>query len=86
MYTEKHVLVQKKIKKCLQVGLPLWAWVKKTDQGVETQGLSSKEKVSGAVVSKEGHPDNLLGHERTQHYLFPGEQCNGKQCFWLQIP
>ena len=32
---------------------------------VQTHWLSGKEKVPGAVVSKEGHADNQLEHERT---------------------
>ena len=39
----------------LNMGVPLW--VKKTVHGVETHWLSNKEKVLGAVVSKEGHAE-----------------------------
>ena len=31
---------------------------------METQWLSSKNKNPGAVVSKEGHADSVLGHEK----------------------
>ena len=30
--------------------------------------LSIKEKVPSTAVSKEGHADSHLGHERTHHY------------------
>ena len=36
--------------------------------GVKTQSLFSKERIPGAHVSKEGHADSLLGHEKTYHY------------------
>ena len=55
----------------LNMSLPLQAWVGKSVHEVETHRLSGKEKVLGAVVSKEGHADSLLGHERTHHYWFP---------------
>ena len=29
---------------------------------------SQKERVSGAVVSKEGHADSFLGHVKTHYY------------------
>ena len=51
------------------MGLPQWALVKKTDNGVETHWLSSKEKASGAAISKEGHADTLLRHERTHDLI-----------------
>ena len=35
---------------------------------MKTHSLSGKEEVLGAAVSKEGHADSLLRHERTQHY------------------
>ena len=38
----------------LNVGLSLWAWVKKIVDGVETPFFSSKEKIPGAAVSKDG--------------------------------
>ena len=42
-------------------------WVEKPVDEVETRWLSSKEKVPGAAISKEGHGDSLLGHESTHH-------------------
>ena len=51
------------------MALSLWAWVQKTVCGVET--LSGKEKISGAIVSKEGYADSLLEHERIHHNWFP---------------
>ena len=42
----------------------------KTIHGVETQWLSSKEKVLGEAVSKVGHADSDLGHDRICHYWF----------------
>ena len=33
--------------------------------------LSDKEKVPGAVVSKEDHADSFVGHNRTHHYWLP---------------
>ena len=38
----------------LNIGLPLWAWEKKTVHEVEKYWLFGKEKVPGAVVCKEG--------------------------------
>ena len=46
----------------LNIGLPLWAYIEKTFHVVETHRLSSKEKVVGAAVTKEGDADSLLGH------------------------
>ena len=71
MSIERHVLVKKIIPDKLNMSLPLWAWVKKTICGVETHRLSHKEKVLGAVVSKEGHAESLLGHEWTHDNWFP---------------
>ena len=48
----------------------LWAWVEKQVHGVETHWLSGKEKFLDAVVSKEDHADNVLEHERVNHYWF----------------
>ena len=47
------------------MGLPLCIWVKITIQGVETDWLTGKEKVSSLEVSKEGHADSLPGQDRT---------------------
>ena len=42
----------------LNIGLPLQASIKITAHGVETDWLSSKEKVLGTTVSKEGHSES----------------------------
>ena len=62
----------------VNAGLLQQAWVKKT-----IHGISSKEKVLGAAVSKEGHLDSFLGHEKTHYY------CNKRhlhlpdsKCLW----
>ena len=54
----------------LNMGLPLWNWVKKIVHWVETYWLHGKEKVLGAAFSK-GDADNLLRHEKTNHDWFP---------------
>ena len=36
----------------------------------ETHWLFGKEKVPGAVASKEGDSDSLLGSESTHHYYY----------------
>ena len=54
--------------------LPLQAWVEKTVYGVEIRWLSGREIIPDAVVSKEGHADSYLGHERTHHYWFPWKE------------
>ena len=46
--------------------------------GMETHRLSSKI-VPGAVISKEGRADSLIGRKRTHHL----KKCNCKQCFLL---
>ena len=51
------------------MGLPHWAWVKKTVHGVKMYWLSSKEKVPSAVISKKGNVDSLLRHKTTHHHL-----------------
>ena len=45
--------------------------------------FSDKEKVLGAAVSKEGHADNILEHERIYHYRFPWKRYDCKQYFPL---
>ena len=35
---------------------------------MKTHWLSRKEKAPVTAVSKEGHADSLLGHERTYHF------------------
>ena len=39
---------------------------------------SSKEKLLGTVVSKEGDPDSVLKHERSHGYWLPWERYNCK--------
>ena len=57
------------------MGLPLRAWVEKTDNGVEKHGLSSKENVPGAEISEEGHTESFLWHKRINHYWYPRKRC-----------
>ena len=45
---------------------------------LEVHWLSSKEKILGTAVSKEGYADNLQKHERTRQYWFPWKRCNCK--------
>ena len=59
---------QKMFTNGLNLGLSLR--VKKTVHGVGTSWNTGKEKVSKAVVSKEGHADSVLGHDNTCHYWF----------------
>ena len=54
----------------LNIVLSLFAWVEKIDHRVETHLLSGEEKVLGTVISKEGHADSHLRHERAHHYWF----------------
>ena len=68
------------------MGLPLWTWAKKTVHGVKTHWLSSKEKVPGAIVSKEDNADSLLGYVRTHPYLFAWKSQNCKKCYLLPTP
>ena len=42
----------------LNMSLPLRVWVKKTIDAVKTHWLFSKEKVLGAMISKEGHANS----------------------------
>ena len=60
----------KKFTNELNIGLPLWARIKKTVDKVKTHWLFSKEKILDTVISKEGHADSLLEQERTHHYWF----------------
>ena len=53
----------------LNMGLPLQVRVKETVDGVETHRLSGKERFPGTSVSKEGHADCLLAHERTHDLI-----------------
>ena len=61
MYMKKHVLVKKLFTNGLTIGFPLGTWVKKTVHGVETNWLSSKEKVLDKAVNKEGYADSFSG-------------------------
>ena len=58
----------------------------KTIHEVETQWLSSKEKVLDTVVSKESHADSLLEQEKIHYYWFTSKSCNCKQYFLLPTP
>ena len=51
--------------------------------GVETQSLSSKEKVPVTALNKEGDADSLQRHERIHHYWSLWKSWNCKQCFLL---
>ena len=57
----------------LNISLPWWTWVIKTGHGVDTHWLSSKEKVLGSVVSKEGNIGSFLGYEIAFQYQRVGE-------------
>ena len=46
----------------INMGLLLQAWVEKIVHGEEIHWLSGKENVPGAVISKEGHLDYVLGN------------------------
>ena len=66
MYREANL-----IESCRQIGqtgLSLRARVEKTVHELETHRLSGKERVPGAVVSKQGNADCLLGCKRTYHF------------------
>ena len=52
------------------MGFLLGSWLEMMAKGEEYHGLSSKEIVPYAVVSKEDYVDSFLGHERTQYNLF----------------
>ena len=79
MCIKKHVLIKRMFTNWLNMGLPRWAWVEKTVHRVETHWLSSKEKVLDTAVSKEGHADSILWHERTHHYCFSWKSYYCKQ-------
>ena len=68
MCSENYASVKKMYRNGLNKDLLLRARVKKIIYGVETHRLSSKEKVPGAEVSKEGDADCLLEHKRNHHY------------------
>ena len=70
----------------LNMGLLLWAFIKKKKQSMEWKHTDSLvKKVPGTAVSK-GDTDSLLGHERAHHYWFPRKKHNCKQCFLLPTP
>ena len=52
------------------MSLPLQAWVEKTAHGEGTHWHSGKEKVAGAVVSKEAHANSFLGPKKTHYNWF----------------
>ena len=70
-FMKKYILIQKIFTNEWEIGFLLQSWVEKTILGVETYWLFSKEKILGAAVSKEGHVDSLLEHERTNHSWLP---------------
>ena len=70
MCTERHILLKKIFPDELNMGLPLRACVEKKVYVVETHRLTSKKKVQSTVVSKEGHADSLLEHEKSNYYRF----------------
>ena len=89
---EKHVLVKKIFTNELNMILPQWTWVKKTVCGVETHWLLGKEKVTGAVVSREGDADSWDMKEPITIDFFETsfKEINSdgfcKQCFLLPTP
>ena len=70
--TEKQVWVEK-AEICVCPYKPEW---KKLVPQVRAHWFYDNEKVPGAGVSKEGHPDSLLEHERTLLYCFFFKRCN----------
>ena len=67
---KKNILVPKIFTNGLNMVLPKQTRLEKTGNGVEIHWLFGKEKVLGVVISKEGHADILLVHERTYHCDF----------------
>ena len=65
----------------LNMNLPWQVTTGKIVDGGETQWLSSKEKIPGAAVNKEGLVDGLLRHDRSYH-----PQLFWKKCFLLPAP
>ena len=65
MCTERNILGQTMCTNGLNMGLLL------RFRREKTQWLSSKEKVPGAAVSKEGYVDNHLRLIMTHHNCFP---------------
>ena len=50
---------------------------------METHWFSSEEKVPVTMVTKEGHADSLLGHERIHHNSFSWKSATVNKCFLL---
>ena len=74
---------QKMFPNKLNMDLPLWDWVEKTVHGVEIHWLFGKEKVLGTVISKEGHADIFLRHEKkpiTIDFLEKGATVKNASC------
>ena len=65
----KTCFSQKLFRNGLNMGLPLRVWVKKKVNWVERHWVSGKEKVPDTDVSKEGHADSLIDHEKTHHLI-----------------
>ena len=76
----------------LNMGLLLWARVKKIVYGVKTHWLSGKEKVPGIVVSKEGHAVTIFWDMKepiTIDFLENDASINSAcycQLFWQNSP
>ena len=60
---------KKKFTKGLNMGLPLQSLSKKDSQFEWKDWPSPIKELLSAVVSKEGHAESLLGHERTHYFL-----------------
>ena len=60
--TKKHVLVEKIFTNGQNMDSPLYVWDEKTVHRVETNWLPGKERVPGALVSKESDAADFLGH------------------------
>ena len=69
MCTDKHVLAKKLFIKELNMNLPQESKVEKRVYG-SGNTLSSKEKVPGSSVSKEGRADSLWEHKKIHYNRF----------------
>ena len=49
-------------------------WIENEVHEMEARWISGNEIASGAVVSKEGHTDSLLGHKKPHDYGFPWQK------------
>ena len=65
---KKHVLV----KNMFTNGFVITSLKRKFKEWKHT----NKEKVLGVAVSKEGHANNLLRHDKIHHYRFPSKIFN----------